>query len=153
MAASYKLTFQRLKHYYQQIAQALLEMHLQLTAHNDVKLENILVFNEVKAKLADFGYSTLQTDIRDVAQQRSNWSIRNGHFAPELCSVIFDENSEDVVDELKCDIFALGFTMFKGIFGFDPFDIKEASHESKSYESFLKQREQFWSQERVLEVF
>lgn len=56
------ISFSTIKEYLFHVVNALKQIHSRNIAHNDIKLENILIFDKNQAKLADFGYARNQNE-------------------------------------------------------------------------------------------
>jgi len=78
--------------------------------HRDLKLENILVTNELHLKVADFGYATKQ----DVTCLKT-YTGSSMYMAPEI-----EEGKE--YDGFQVDIFSTGVILFILVTGKEPFD-------------------------------
>lgn len=105
-------------HIVQQVLAAMYHIHTVGLAHNDIKLENVLLFGtdeaSALAKLCDFGQAM------PVSQYRSG--IMLGTFAyssPEVRSNVAH-------DARLSDLFALGMVWFAAISGVLPFDNSES---------------------------
>ena len=97
-----------------QIARALQFLHARGVAHNDVKPENVLVFEDGVYKLADLGYAGCFAG--SVQQQRARWARRAVQtLSPELLALQTDP--QQVVDEFAADAFAFGVMAFVVVLG------------------------------------
>jgi serine/threonine protein kinase len=94
-------------------------------AHLDMKLENILVGNDFKLKLCDFGF------VEELNQKVMKSKGTDGYKAPEIYMQSNDGFSGD-----KADIFALGVILFIMVFGVPPFT--EANKENPYYRLFYR---------------
>ena len=93
------LTSHETKRFAYQLLTALLHMHEKGFSHTDVKMENVLISQNLDVELSDFGY----------AQKLSRTSVRfdgtDGYRAPEVCaSIPFDTE--------KADSFSYGVVLF-----------------------------------------
>lgn len=80
----------------------LVHLHSQRLIHRDVKAGNVLLSNEGRAKLADFGVSALVSTLKD----KRNTLIGTPYWmAPEVIL----ENEYDS----KCDVWSLGITLIE----------------------------------------
>lgn len=96
-----------------QLLDAVEHLHLKLKiAHLDIKLENILIGDNFKLKLCDFGF------IEDLSNRILKRSGTDGYRAPE----VYHYNNEGFEGD-KADIFALGVVLFIMIFGMPPFSM------------------------------
>ena len=98
---------------------ALVHLHDQGMVHKDIKLENMLVRDDLTFELIDFGFTET-----DVAEKQSIGSISNrgtiGYKAPET----FKENRpylEQEVSVKKTDVFSLAVVIFTTLVGCPPF--------------------------------
>jgi len=123
-----RFTYGQILDIFLQICEAVLQLHENKPkyAHRDIKLENILMDDNDKAYLMDFG-STAPAIVKlksrqdalqltELAAQRCTGSYRS----PEL----FDPPSKGVVDE-RSDVWALGCLLYGLSFGVSPFELKE----------------------------
>ena len=94
-------------------------------AHLDLKLENILIGNDYKLKLCDFGFAE---DLKSKVLKNKG---TDGYKAPEIYL-----QSNEGFDGDKADIFALGVILFIMIFGVPPFTI--ATRDNTYYRLFYK---------------
>lgn len=120
-----KTTPHQLKNYILQIATGLNYLHERGFTHNDVKLDNIVIFNN-QACLIDFGF-TCKTDIKSL----QGGAI--GYFAPEL--FIKTTSSTNTISN-KRDSWALGVLFLHTIVHGRIFLIKDQSE--PSVKEFLK---------------
>lgn len=98
-----------------QLIESLEYINSQGVVHRDIKLENILVDNEMNLKLADFGFAT-DKSIDKLQSYRGTQS----YMAPEI-------RQGKVYNGKETDIFSMGVVLFTLIVGFFPFS--EASLE------------------------
>ncbi|KAL4453652.1 hypothetical protein ABPG74_009548 [Tetrahymena malaccensis] len=132
------------------IAKAVQYLHSKNIAHNDIKLENVLIFENGEAKLSDFGFAC-NTSSPFQAEQ---WRYRAPSFlAPEMIKYLSkkpsaaskDSNNQSTFDLTKTDSFAFGVCMFESLFFVLPFH-SERAFENDTYYSYivLKNYEGFW---------
>src|SRR5215471_7506630 len=93
-----------------QIADALHYAHSQGVIHGDIKPANILITNEGKAKIADFGVAHLN---HAVATHAGKVFGSPAYMAPEQL------NGSD--PDVRSDLFSLGVTLYSMLTGFRPF--------------------------------
>jgi serine/threonine protein kinase len=93
-----------------QLASAVTYLHSLSIAHCDLKLENILIDNNIKtAKIIDFGLAIeKRTFVDDVCLGTPSY------MSPQLLS-------KDSFNPFKADVWALGVMYYKIVFGFLPF--------------------------------
>jgi serine/threonine protein kinase len=96
-------------------------------AHLDLKLENVLIDEDFKLKLCDFGFS------EEIRPHDRIWLNKgsDGYKAPEIYSA-----SSQGFEATKADIFSLGVILFILIFGVPPFST--ATKENVLYRYFYK---------------
>ena len=101
-----------------QLATALACMHERKIVHKDIKPENILIDNNLNARLADFGISK-QLDSQNGYGQTRLYSTK--YAAPEMFTV----GKYDT----KFDIWSLGSVLYKMVIGIHPFEnFEEQKH-------------------------
>ncbi len=91
-----------------QVALGLAAAHEEGIVHRDVKPRNILVLDESRAKLADFGNALVSEQTRRIVVG----SVR--FMAPEQCL--------DARIDHRCDIYSLGAVLHYALCGSPPFD-------------------------------
>jgi serine/threonine protein kinase len=121
---------------FKQILNAVEICHKNGVAHQDIKLENIIVSSNYNFKLIDFGFSI------DIFQ--NNHELRfskygtSGYFPPEIYL------NKDI-DPIKSDIFALGVTLFIIICGYKPFN--NAKRTDNYYKKiYRKNYDSYWNE-------
>lgn len=92
----------------------------QNVVHRDIKLENILVDENMDLKLADFGFAT-DKDIESLSSFRGTQS----YMAPEI-------RSGESYNGKQTDIFSMGVVLFTLVVGYFPFST--ASQEDQFYQ-------------------
>jgi serine/threonine protein kinase len=143
--------------YFKQVASAVKYLHGMNIAHRDIKLENILIDDDMNAKVIDFGFSYWSESIsksentKDIQTRifESNIEAQTlgtvGYMAPELLEMHdkgtnftadTNENTAERFELLKAaDIFALGVTLFIMVVGTAPFS--SASKTDPNYRAFF----------------
>lgn len=119
-----------------QIALSCAYVHEKKIVHHDIKPANILVTDNGKVKIADFGIANT-----------------GGGTRPYMCPESFDHNY-NIVDDPRTDIYALGVTLMELLCGNNPFFgkvIEEiiAMHDSKNFP--IKHLSQ-WQQDIILKA-
>eukprot|EP01063_Lacrimia_lanifica_P023216 TRINITY_DN3069_c1_g1_i1.p1 TRINITY_DN3069_c1_g1~~TRINITY_DN3069_c1_g1_i1.p1 ORF type:complete len:955 (+),score=168.22 TRINITY_DN3069_c1_g1_i1:60-2924(+) len=97
--------------YLRQICSALGYLHRHNIVHRDIKPSNILVDNNERSYLCDFGVSTILSDSTQIEGLEGTPLF----FAPEMCE------DADSFDGKAADIWALGATMYVCLLGRVPF--------------------------------
>ena len=102
-------------------------------SHGDIKLENILLTEDFKIKLIDFGFSR---NINDgLIYENIGTSC---YISPEV-----SQAPTKGFDGIKNDIFSMGVVLFILIFGFFPFD--NATFADNRYKFIINDKfEEFW---------
>ena len=121
------------KYLFTQICGAVDSLHSKAKhAHLDIKLENILISNDYKLKLCDFGFA------QDVDSNISTKYGTESYIAPE----IEDRKPGDTYKGIQADIFSLGVILFLFKFGAPPFT--RASISDPNYKVFSRNNQLFW---------
>ncbi len=117
--------------YMKQLVSALKYLNDQNIAHRDIKLENLMLDDNLDLKLIDFGFATF------FDRERKNKTIvgTHGYLCPEL-------NNRRCYNPHKADIFAAGISLFILFFGHPPFH--EALLSNKYYNAFVRENDAFW---------
>ena len=97
--------------YFRDIVTGLHYLHAQGIAHRDLKPENLLLDSENRAKLSDFGVSTVTEGELAVAKGTPAF------MAPEVLL-------GDVYDGYRADVWSLGATLYQFVTGHPPFQAK-----------------------------
>jgi serine/threonine protein kinase len=110
-----------------QICKALTFAHTQPTPvlHRDVKPRNILVRDDGRVVLIDFGFSRLM----DGAKTTMNvFGFSSSYMAPELLQAYFSNSPEDVLraNHPKADLYSLGASMYRLFTGKNPIPGEQA---------------------------
>lgn len=102
--------------------------------HRDIKPQNIMVDNQGRVKVADFGIARLKASQATATEEGSNGSVLGSvhYFSPE-------QAKGEVADE-KSDLYSVGVVMYEMLTGKVPFDgetsvsvaLKHVSEEPKS---------------------
>ncbi|XP_037397183.1 NUAK family SNF1-like kinase 1 [Pygocentrus nattereri] len=104
-----RLTEEEARHFFSQITSAVLYCHKNSVVHRDLKLENVLLDQDLNVKLADFGLSN---------------QYQRGHFLETFCgSPLYA--SPEIINALpspEVDCWALGVLLYVLVYGFMPFD-------------------------------
>lgn len=98
------------------VASALDHAHANHIIHRDIKPHNIMITNNGKVKVADFGIARIATEQTLVVQDTQTGSV---HY-------ISPEQARGQVSDEKSDIYSLGITMYEMATGELPFDADSA---------------------------
>jgi len=97
------------RYFMEQLKDVLVYLNEKKVAHRDLKLENIMVDDNLQLKIADFGFAT----YKKIDRLRSFRGTKT-YMAPEI-------KEGKIYDGLKADMFSVGvilFIMVQGIFPF-----------------------------------
>ena len=84
-------------------------------AHGDIKPHNIIVTDDWKLKIIDFGISKIGQEIEATVSQTGTYLIQGtkGYMAPELEEFMAKNNRSGSYKPGKADIFSLGMTILQ----------------------------------------
>jgi serine/threonine protein kinase len=106
-----------------QVLQALKKLQKMSVVHFDIKIENVLIDDEFTVKLSDFSIS--KRISRSAKKFKYSSSFGTGvYIAPEnlFCEEV------DVEDTFKADLYSLGVLIFKLVFKFNPYGIRDSDN-------------------------
>uniref|UniRef100_A0A6A7G7B6 non-specific serine/threonine protein kinase n=1 Tax=Hirondellea gigas TaxID=1518452 RepID=A0A6A7G7B6_9CRUS len=104
------------REFFRQLIGGLEACHLNGVAHRDVKPENLLLDDQFRLKIADFGFSKVLSSDNDTMATECG---TKGYMAPEI--LMHNHYT------MKTDIFACGVVLFIMLAGFPPFQIATRS--------------------------
>lgn len=102
---------EKYKEIFKELIKAINYLHLMNVSHRDLKLDNILINEDGKLKLIDFGFAVYRQDRNDLID---NFCGTPTYMAPEIIK-------RDPYDPHKADIWALGVLLFRMITNRYPF--------------------------------
>lgn len=105
-----KLSERIAKTLFKDLISAVSYIHGQNWAHRDIKLENILITEDMHIVLADFGFATKTEEGKTFERSMGT----EGYMAPEL-------QARQKYCAKKADVFALGVVLFSMVNGMPPF--------------------------------
>lgn len=109
---------EKARNYFRDIISGVEYLHHNHIAHRDIKPENLLLSEDGKIKIADFGVSVLFDSENDM----TNASAGTAAFmAPEMC-----QKDNQKYSARMTDIWAMGVTLFAFIYGHLPFVAESA---------------------------
>lgn len=120
--------------YFKQLVEALEFMHGKGFAHRDIKAENLLLDENYKLKLADFGFSA-RLSGKDGEGTLRTYKGTTGYMAPEI-------HLGQKYSGQKVDLFAAGVLLFIMVAQHPPF--KKAVSQDAFYKLFCYNNEKFW---------
>ena len=124
------------RHFFKQILEGLDHVHSHGFAHRDLKLENILVDQNYRLKLTDFGFIA-PLEGRDKSGFLKTRLGTMGYRAPEM-----KVQKEGYLGK-NADVFSCGVILFMLLFRFFPF--KEATSTDPIYKCIINNRaDLFW---------
>jgi serine/threonine-protein kinase SIK3 len=106
-----RLSEREARHIFRQIALSIYYCHQNKIVHRDIKVENLLLDNHWRIKLADFGFSTMFKDNELL----DTWCGSPPYCSPELFLA-------QLYDGPKVDIWSLGVVLYILVCGSLPFD-------------------------------
>ncbi|KAK6634156.1 hypothetical protein RUM43_001772 [Polyplax serrata] len=123
-----------------QITSALEFLHSKKLVHRDIKLENILVFdqNMEKVKLSDFGSTRREGSL--VSKAKCSWTSFQ---PPEVCEIV---KNEKYYCQSANDTWQLGVVIFVCLTGCSPWEKADEILDAQ-YKAFSK-----WQQRRVIKM-
>ena len=116
-----------------QIASAIAHWHQKNISHRDIKPDNIIINDDMKATLIDFGLSKIRTNICFTSMIGSPW-----YMSPEVFEGKYGS---------KCDVWSLGVLIYKMISGTFPFNgssLKEIKNDI--FSRTLEFNDKIWKQ-------
>ena len=136
------------KTYFEQILNALEICHAMGIIHRDIKPQNILLDSKYQIKIADFGLSTYDNDIKN---KNTLFVGTRGYMSPELASPMIDyyedETDRAIYKEItpSCDIFSLAVILWQMLNGIESMPFDEATSNDGKY-AFIKDKDEkmFW---------
>jgi len=102
---------EQIKFIFRQLIEAVLYIHNKRVIHRDLKLENVLIDEDLNIKLTDFGLCTIKKDEFSLFSTKLG-TVR--YSSPEM--LMEDDYNESV------DLWAIGIILFKLLTGKYPFD-------------------------------
>jgi polo-like kinase 1 len=106
-----RLTEFEVRVYIGQIVKAMIYIHQQGVIHRDLKLGNILINEQMDAKICDFG---LSTKIKNEGDSKKTICGTPNYIAPEIL--------EEQGHSYEVDIWSIGVIMYALLFGKPPFE-------------------------------
>jgi len=99
----------------QEVACGVQYLHEQGVVHGDLKVDNVLISDQHRAQITDFGIAR----ILDVSGYTTMTRRNIRYTAPELMSISLDEDAPDERPTLQSDIFSLGILLLQLFHGPD----------------------------------
>jgi len=90
-------------------------LHAQGVVHGDLKVDNVLISDQLRAQITDFGIAR----ILDVSGYSTMTQRNIRYTAPELMPIVMDEDAPDERPTLQSDIFSLGILLLQLFHGPD----------------------------------
>ncbi|CAG8624897.1 5083_t:CDS:10 [Ambispora gerdemannii] len=109
-----RLTEPEVRFFLCQILDACRYMHRASVIHRDLKLANLLLSEDMKVKIGDFG---LATQLQDASERKKTICGTPNYIAPE---VLFDKTGHSY----EVDIWSVGVIVYTLLFGKPPFQTK-----------------------------
>ena len=115
-----------------QILESLEYIHKCKIAHMDIKEGNILIDSNLNIKLTDFSVSCSYSLFHPGEMVKPPFVGTSKYMSPE----IINRTNMKIKDFSKIDLYSLGVTLYKLIFGFYPYKLDEVKN--KDYDNILK---------------
>ncbi|KAH8650249.1 kinase-like domain-containing protein [Tricladium varicosporioides] len=112
------LTIDQVRSAFRDTVLGLQYLHLEGIIHRDIKPANLLLTEDRRVKIADFGVSYFGRHIRE-GEVKGNTVGTPAFFAPELCCTDLDVQQPRVTEQI--DIWSLGVTLYCLIYARIPF--------------------------------
>ena len=105
------LAWREVLHFSTQIARALAHAHERGIVHRDIKPQNVMMFRDGTAKVADFGIAALENEIHESNGQ----AIGSIHY-------IAPEQARGESPDARSDLYSLGVVMYEMLTGNKPYE-------------------------------
>ena len=105
------LAWREVLHFSTQIARALAHAHERGIVHRDIKPQNVMMFRDGNAKVADFGIAALENEI----YENNGQAIGSIHY-------IAPEQAKGENPDARSDIYSLGVVMYEMLTGKKPYE-------------------------------
>lgn len=105
------LAWREVLHFSTQIARALAHAHERGIVHRDIKPQNVMMFRDGTAKVADFGIAALENEIYESNGQ----AIGSIHY-------IAPEQARGENPDARSDLYSLGVVMYEMLTGSKPYE-------------------------------
>ena len=112
------LTLKEAMNFSMQICRALEHAHSKYVVHRDIKPQNIVITENGKLKLADFGIARAANNTTTV-NSKSNMAVGSAHY-------LSPEQARGGYTDHRSDIYSLGIVMYEMFCGKLPFDAEES---------------------------
>ena len=105
------LAWREVLHFSTQIARALAHAHEKGIVHRDIKPQNVMMFRDGTAKVADFGIAALENEI----YENNGQAIGSIHY-------IAPEQAKGESPDARSDLYSLGVVMYEMLTGNKPYE-------------------------------
>ena len=105
------LAWREVLHFSTQIARALAHAHERGIVHRDIKPQNVMMFRDGTAKVADFGIAALENEI----YENNGQAIGSIHY-------IAPEQAKGESPDARSDLYSLGVLMYEMLTGHKPYE-------------------------------
>jgi serine/threonine protein kinase len=142
------------KRYFGQIVNGVSYMHRRLTAHRDLKLDNILLLETnglINVKVPDFGMSQIAYRLDKGFIPMTKYKGTREYMSPQIIRLIVFKGQNYNYNAYKADIWALGVCLYRLLTAKYPFYLKTKTL-SETKQMLKDQENKNWSYPKYLKI-